>query len=402
MKQVLTNLGGNAVKFTSQGEVVVSMKLQKQDAQNVEIGFSVRDTGIGIAPEHQSRVFSVYSQAEVSTTRRFGGTGLGLSISRRLVELMGGELQLESELSVGSRFFFSLTLPIVVDVPPGLVVPVQIVPQTLTALVVDDNPVACDLSVAMLRGEGVQVDCARNGPEAVQIIHDRITAGIPAYQVVFLDWKMPGMDGWETARQMRAIEQAVNQPPALLIMVTANARDMLSQRTLDEQAMLNGFLAKPVSAAMLLDAVAYARLSDSRVSEVGSSQRKLDGMRILVVEDNLVNQQVAEELLTTEGALVSLAANGQLGVEAVAAAHPQFDVVLMDIQMPVLDGYGATQIIRDELGLTQLPVIAMSANAMASDRAASLAAGMVDHVGKPFDLAQLVTLLRLHAGWSEV
>ena len=401
LKQVLTNLGGNAVKFTSDGQVVVGMKLLEKEAQCVVIEFTVRDTGIGIALEHQSRIFGIYSQAEVSTTRRFGGTGLGLSISRRLVELMGGELKFESELGVGSNFYFRLTLPVVVDIPPELVVSVQIDPKTLTALVIDDNAVACDLTVAMLRAEGVQVECARNGREAVQIIQTRLREGLSAFHVIFLDWKMPDMDGWETARQIHDMQLTSAQAASLLIMVTANSREMLSQRTEQEQKMIDGFLAKPVSASMLLDAVVRARSMDSKESQVGSSQRRLEGMRILVVEDNMVNQQVADELLSSEGALVSLAANGQLGVESVAAADPQFDVVLMDIQMPVLDGHGATQIIRKELGLTQLPVIAMSANVMASDRAASLAIGMTDHVGKPFELAPLVTLLRRYAGWPE-
>ncbi len=401
LKQVLTNLGGNAVKFTSDGHVVVGMKLLEKEAQRVEIEFSVRDTGIGIALEHQSRIFGVYSQAEISTTRRFGGTGLGLSISRRLVELMGGELKFESELGVGSKFHFRLTLPVVVDIPPELVVPVQIDPKTLTALVVDDSAVACDLTVAMLRAEGVQVDCAHNGHEAVQMIQTRLREGLSAFQVIFLDWKMQDMDGWETARQIRDMQRTSALAASLLIMVTANSREMLSQRTEQEQGMIDGFLAKPVSASMLLDAVVRSRSSGAKESQVGSSQRRLEGMRILVVEDNLVNQQVADELLSSEGALVSLAANGQLGVESVAAADPQFDVVLMDIQMPVLDGYGATQVIRHELGLTRLPVIAMSANVMASDRAACLAIGMTDHVGKPFELAPLVTLLRRYAGWPE-
>ena len=179
-------------------------------------------------------------------------------------------------------------------------------------------------------------------------------------------------------------------------MVTANGRQMLAQRTEEEQRLINGFVVKPMTASMLYDAYVEAQSGNSSIRQLTrgrSSKRQLAGMRVLVVEDNLINQQVADELLTAEGAIVSLAANGQQGVDAVVAADPQFDVVLMDIQMPVLDGYGATHVIRKKLGLTNLPIVAMTANVMASDREACLAAGMNAHVGKPFDIAKLVSLL---------
>jgi CheY-like chemotaxis protein len=185
-------------------------------------------------------------------------------------------------------------------------------------------------------------------------------------------------------------------------MVTGNSRQLLSQRTREDQAMINGFLAKPVSTSMLLDAVAKARTGGATFSLVNlqaSSERRLEGMRLLVVEDNLFNQQVAEELLSREGALVSLAANGKIGVAALAAAAVPFDAVLMDLQMPVLDGYGATRLIREQLGLTSLPVIALSANALPQDRLASLAAGMSEHVGKPFEISELTEVLLAQTGW---
>jgi signal transduction histidine kinase/CheY-like chemotaxis protein len=259
--QVLINLSGNAIKFTERGAVVIQIKVQETNGARTTLRFAVRDSGIGIAPEHQKHIFSGFSQAEVSTTRRFGGTGLGLSISRRLVELMGGELALDSALGQGSTFYFTLTLD-AVDV------------------VLDGNPV----------------------PSA------------------------PVLES----------------------------------------------LTKP------------------------GRMKRLQGLRLLVVEDNLINQQVARELLTAEGATVDIAENGELGVAAVANAMPQFDVVLMDVQMPVMDGYTATQAIRVQLGLKNLPVIAMTANAMASDREACLAAGMNDFVGKPFDLTALVEKLLLY------
>jgi len=253
---------------------------------------------------------------------------------------------------------------------------------------------------AMLSARGFQVDAVQSGPEAIEQIQRRKDAALEPYQVIVLDWQMPGMDGWETAQQIRATPC---KTPPLLIMVTANGRQLLSQRTREEQSRLNGFLAKPVSASMLLEAVANAYTDGATtplVRQQGSSLRRLNGMRVLVVEDNLLNQQVAEELLSKEGALVALAANGQIGADAVAAATVQFDAVLMDLQMPVLDGYGATRLIREQLGFTELPVIALSANTLPRDRSDSLAAGMTEHVGKPFDISKLVEILVRVTGWA--
>ena len=253
LQQVLINLSGNAIKFTEKGEVVIQIRQLARTDADTTLRFSVKDSGIGIAADKLAHIFTGFSQAEASTTRRFGGTGLGLSISRQLVTLMGGELAVDSVLGQGSTFYFTLTLP-------------------ATELAADEK------------------------------------------------------------------EQVIKVPTV--------------------------------------------------------TQRRLEGMRLLVVEDNMINQQVAEELLSNEGALIEIAANGQLGVAAVAAANPPFDAVLMDLQMPVMDGFEATRAIRTELGLTQLPIIAMTANAMASDREACLAAGMNDHVGKPFNLPQLIKLLQ--------
>jgi signal transduction histidine kinase/CheY-like chemotaxis protein/CHASE1-domain containing sensor protein len=403
LKQVLTNLGANALKFTDSGVVVVGAKVTQRSEAAVEVEFYVRDTGIGIAPEHQEHIFSAFTQAEASTTRRFGGTGLGLAISRQLVERMGGVLRVESAQGVGSTFSFRMHMPTVSDVAREDVQVAGPVLVNRRLLVIDDNPLACELMLSMLAARGVQADAAHSGPQALSLVQGRRDAGLEPYQAIILDWQMPGMDGWETARQLRAQSRvAADLAPPLLIMVTANGRQLLSQRTHEEQAMINGFLAKPVSASMLLDSVANARTWGAAFSLANlqaSSERRLEGMRLLVVEDNLFNQQVAEELLSREGALVSLAANGKLGVAAVAAATVPFDAVLMDLQMPVLDGYGATRLIREQLGLTGLPVIALSANALPQDRVASLAAGMTEHVGKPFEISELTEVLLAHTGW---
>ena len=398
LQQVLTNLGGNAIKFTSAGQVVLALRAESATPESVVIGFSVQDSGIGIAYEHQAHIFDGFSQAEASTTRRFGGTGLGLAISKRLVALMGGDLQVSSSPGEGSTFRFSVAFARAGAIPPALELPSRVPPAPRSVLIVEDNPVAGRISLRAVQSWGWDAVLAGSGSQALAMVRAAMPPGPQAfpYSLVFMDWHMADMDGWETTRQLRQITKSCTGPEPIIIMVTAMGRDTLAHRSASEQAMINGFLVKPVTAHVLLEAVHEASLGNfglRRAARGRSSQRQLANMRILVVEDNLINQQVAEELLTAEGAVVSLAANGQLGVEAVAAAAPQFDVVLMDIQMPVLDGYGATRYIRETLKLANLPIIAMTANAMSSDREACLAAGMNDHVGKPFDIAKLVSLL---------
>jgi PAS domain S-box-containing protein len=412
LQQVLINLSGNAVKFTAEGEVVLSIKLLQRGAAAVRLEFAVRDTGIGIAPEHQAHIFDSFSQAEASTTRRFGGTGLGLSISQRLVRLMGGELGLASRVGRGSRFHFSIELAIA----PGR----AHVPMTrarLRVLFIDDNPTARELLLRMATALGWQAACAASGAQALVLLTSAAALGI-AYQFVFVDWQMPGLDGWQTIGRMRALGLADGAP--VLVMLTTHERELLAQRSQAEQSQLDGFLVKPVTAAMLLDAVAGTcadtaaggatspaaagtDVAADAAARPGAAQllagpwrtaARLDGLHLLVVEDNLNNQQVARELLEAEGAWVQIAGNGREGVEAVGAAEPGFDAVLMDLQMPVMDGFTATRHIRRELALPRLPIVAMTANALATDRAACLAAGMNDHVGKPFDLDTLVRVLQ--------
>ena len=412
LQQVLINLGGNAIKFTAQGEVVVSMAVVAREANAVTVEIAVRDTGIGIAPENQARIFSGFTQAEASTTRRFGGTGLGVAISQRLVGLMGAELKLDSALGQGSRFHFRITLPVVAvdaqdsaedscnDHPRDAARPAIAAPAApLRALVIDDNPTAREVLERMCLSLGWGVDTADSGAAALALLQARAAGGV-AYQAVFIDWQMPGLDGWQTSQRIRALGLTGDAP--VVVMVTAHGREMLAQRSEAEQALLDGFLVKPVTASMLFDAVVDARSEREQPHPSrgvrASAEHRLAGLHLLVVEDNLNNQQVARELLEGEGAIVQIANHGQEAVEAVAAAAPPFDVVLMDLQMPVMDGFTATRRIRHDLGLPTLPIVAMTANAMASDREACLAAGMNDHVGKPFDLDHLVRVLRKHAG----
>ena len=399
LQQVLINLAGNAVKFTAQGEVVLAIRVLAQDSAQVSLEVSVRDTGIGIAPENQARIFSGFTQAEASTTRRFGGTGLGVAISQRLVALMGGALQLDSTPGQGSRFHFTVTLPVAADLAQASA-PMPAAP--LRVLVVDDNPCARDVLQRMGDSLGWVVDVADSGEAALALLQAQAAQGISC-QAVFIDWQMPGLDGWATSQCIRTM--GLKGQPPVIVMVTAHGRDMLAQRSEAEQASLGGFLVKPVTASMLFDAVADAGLAAGvrRTSSpaTAAGPKRLAGLRLLVAEDNLNNQQVARELLEDEGASVQIASNGQQAVDAVAAAQPAFDVVLMDLQMPVMDGLAAARAIRQGLAMPALPIVAMTANALVSDRQACLAAGMNDHIGKPFDLDHLVRVLRTQAGLAD-
>ena len=393
LQQILINLCGNAVKFTQQGEVVLALKLRDRQPNAVSVDFEVRDSGIGISPEHQAHIFDGFSQAEASTTRRFGGTGLGLAISQRLARLMGAELRLESAPGQGSTFSFNVRFELAEGALAGDVPGLPAPSAVSRVLVVDDNASARDVMASLARSLGWQVDLARSGEEALQLLMQGPTG---SYQAVFMDWSMPGMDGWETSRQIRAL--LTSEPAPVIVMVTAHGREQLAQRAQSEQGLLDGVLIKPVTASMLLQAMAGAH--QARVPQVAdgkapTGRRRLQGLRLLLAEDNVINQQVARELLEREGAQVQVANHGADAVAAVQRAQPLFDAVLMDLQMPVMDGLSATREIRQKLGLASLPVIAMTANAMSSDRDDCLAAGMNDHVGKPFDLEHLVqTLLR--------
>ncbi len=402
LQQVLTNLIGNAAKFTERGEIALALKMIRMDESTVEIEFSVRDTGIGISEVNRQQIFEGFAQAENSTARRFGGTGLGLAISTRLVKLMGGALRVDSEPGLGSRFFFllqfarSANASVLKDKYAALSIPGMTRDRPLRVLVVDDNQSARDVMTAMIEALGWHCDTLTSGREALAALQRRVDLAQP-YDVVFMDWKMPELDGWQTTRIIRASHSAPKTP--VIIMVSAHGREALATRLRDEPAVLDGFLVKPVTASMMFDAVADARAGEAPVNAVALHRpptTRLAGLRLLVVEDNLLNQQVAFELLSHEGAQVTVASTGRAGVAAAVAARPAFDAVLMDIQMPDIDGYAATAAIRRHDDLHSLPIIAMTANVMAEDKAACLAAGMNDHVGKPIDLDALVTTVLRH------
>ena len=403
LRQVLLNLAGNALKFTDQGEVVIGIQLLEHNADEAELEFSVRDTGIGIPADKLDYVFEGFSQAESSTTRRFGGTGLGLAISKRLIELMGGTLNVESEYGKGSRFFFIARFAVAQGVPitagasvrgsgaePALMAPAG---GPLHVLIVDDNALAREILQTMAASMGWKVESFVSGEAALALLQK---PDAPSYDLILMDWRMPGMDGWETTRKIRQI--TVDGRTPVVIMVTAAGREMLSKKPASEADLIDGYLVKPITASMLYEAVAEAIVerSGGRIArQAQQGNQRLCGLRLLVVEDNLLNQQIAQELLEGSGAVVSMASCGLEGVAQALAAKPPFDAILMDVQMPDIDGLEATRRIRAEERMHTVPIIAMTANAMESDKEACRVAGMVDHVAKPIDLeAMIATILR--------
>lgn len=393
LQQVLINLAGNALKFTSEGQVVVSIHQILDTEENITVRIAVSDTGIGINSQQLLRIFEGFTQAEASTSRRFGGTGLGLVICKRLVSLMGGDLQVESQEGVGSRFWFDITLDIadkslLRSFCPG-------VDEHIRVLVVDDNAMASELLVRTVRALGWKADEVSGGAQAVESVLCAQASGEP-YNVVLMDWRMPVVDGLSAAQM---IQQSSNSlPPPMIIMITAYGREVLADANKDGNAPFVGFLTKPITPKQLADAVNQAFSGGSSFPTAYKTPnldrpKRLSGLRLLVVEDNEFNRQVADELLTSEGAHVTLAEGGLEGVKKVVEERVSFDVVLMDIQMPDIDGLEATRRIRSHDEFLELPILAMTANASISDREECIAAGMNEHVGKPIDLEHLVATL---------
>jgi len=388
--QVLLNLANNAVKFTDGGEVVVGVSADDVTAERATLRFFVRDTGIGLNEEQRARLFQSFSQADASTTRRYGGTGLGLAISRRLVGLMHGEIGVDSEPGAGSTFWFTAGFERR-DAEPRADASASVDDlRGMRVLAVDDNATAREILRSMLDTFQHRTEVARSGAEALAAIEAADRAGEP-FDVVLMDWKMPGMDGVETVRSLRALE-GLHAAPRVL-MVTAFGKEELMEQARD--VALDGVLIKPVSPSMLNDgimeafgrqATATGRGAARRAAE-SAVQRKLAGARVLLVEDNDTNQEIALELLGQAGILAEVADNGREALELLEEGT--FDGVLMDMQMPVMDGVTATREIRRQPRFRDLPVIAMTANAMAGDRERCLEAGMNDHIAKPINVQEM-------------
>jgi two-component system sensor histidine kinase/response regulator len=391
--QVLINLLGNAVKFTEKGEIRLTGRLLEQAGDKVKLRFSVTDTGIGMTKEQAGRLFQAFSQADTSTSRKYGGTGLGLAISKRLVELMGGSIWVDSEPGRGSTFSFTGWFGLS-EAIARKVVPVRL--GSLKALIVDDNAAAREVLEDQLKNIGAELQQVASGAEAIVAVK-QADAGRP-FDVILLDWHMPGLDGVETARRIRADSNLTSVPA--IIMVTAFGREEV--RSEAERAGVNGFLIKPVNQSTLVDALVeiFAPEQMSAVREaVEATTYDLNGLRVLLAEDNAINQQIAVELLEGVGAAVDVVSNGREAVDRLLAtgADIRYDVVLMDLQMPEMDGYQATALIRAEPGLVDLPIIAMTAHAMAEERDRCLAAGMRAHITKPIDPDVLYrTLAQFH------
>jgi signal transduction histidine kinase/DNA-binding response OmpR family regulator/HPt (histidine-containing phosphotransfer) domain-containing protein len=385
--QILINLVNNAIKFTERGEVVVSVALEERFDQRVRLHFSVRDSGIGMTAEQTARVFQPFSQADTSTTRKYGGTGLGLSISKRLLEMMGGAIWVESAPGIGSTFHFTAWFGIGSEEKPKRFIPDL---AGVRALVVDDNAHAREILTEALKVFALRADSVATGEDAVRAI--AAADAQDPYQLVLMDWHMPGMDGIEASRIIKRDHRLQHVPK--IVMITAFGReDVLTGAV---EAGMDGYLLKPVNASLLYDTLVelfgvgvpgeYAR-----AVKPGSHEQNAQGLRILVVEDNEINQQVARELLEFAGAIVTIARNGAeavkilTGSEQNPAPGPAFDIVLMDLQMPEMDGYAASRLIRSNPRFQKLPIIALTAHAVAEERQRCLEAGMNDHVSKPID-----------------
>jgi CheY-like chemotaxis protein/HPt (histidine-containing phosphotransfer) domain-containing protein len=390
--QVLTNLCNNAVKFTDVGEIVISTKVLERQDEWVMLQFSVRDTGVGMTPEQQSKLFQAFSQADMSTTRKYGGTGLGLTISKRLVNMMGGEIWVASEAGKGSEFLFTAKFGMARRLSRRRLEP-SVDLRGMRVLVVDDNASSREILQSLLETMTFDVTVAASAEEGIAELEKE--APSHPYHLVVMDWKMPGMDGLKATEVIKSLP-SLSQKPKVII-ATAYGREEVMQRS--DKVGVDGFLLKPVAQSVLFDSIMIAFGKDVRehgpVERVSKSDadesRKIRGASVLLVEDNEINQQVAEEILQQAGLLVRIAENGREAVEMVKAGH--FDAVLMDIQMPVMGGFEATQEIRQDARFENLPIIAMTAHAMAGDRERSIEVGMNDHVTKPVDPDQLISAL---------
>jgi CheY-like chemotaxis protein len=386
--QVLNNLLSNAIKFTEKGGITVRVKVQEHLADEAMLLFQVIDTGIGLSSEQVGNLFTAFTQADSSITRKYGGTGLGLTISKRLVELMGGTIWCESTPGQGSTFSFTARLKLS-DKPPETIETSLVSFDSLEVLAVDDNPTALELIKEALSKQGIKkVTTLSSGDEA--IVYLKNAESKP--DLIMVDWKMPHLDGIETIKQINQSAQLAQS--SLIVMVTAYNRDEIlgPAKTLGVSKVLT----KPLTDSYLHDCLMELfgkapKFADKPKKKFkGDEVKAIKGSKILLVEDNEVNQLVASKILGNAGFVVTIAPDGQKAVDIVQ--KETFDLVLMDIQMPIMDGLTAAKRIR-EMGYLDLPIVAMTAHAMSSDRDLSLQAGMNDHVNKPINVKELFATL---------
>ena len=389
LQQILVNLAGNAIKFTPAGEVLVEVSLAERAGDHAVLRFEVRDTGIGMTAAQQAQLFTAFSQGDESITRRFGGTGLGLAISKHLVHLMGGRIDIDSTEGEGSRFWFSLPFAVLQDAPDERRRPAL---GQLRLLVADDNQTSRQLIGKLIHSWGWEVDAVDSGAAALALYRRRENAGQP-YDVVLADWHMPGMDGLATAKAIRQAAFGKKQP--VVVMVNAFARDRLEEISSATEADV--VLMKPITGSSLFDALHQALTTQDGVDEHAMPGRQagdqLRGVHFLLVEDNLLNQTVARGILEHMGATLDVVGDGLQAVERLRAEAARYQIVLMDMQMPVMDGFSATRMIRGELRLT-LPVIAMTAGVLASERERCVSAGITDFIAKPVVVEEMLDVIK--------
>ncbi|HXP89456.1 MAG TPA: response regulator, partial [Fibrobacteria bacterium] len=392
--QILINLTGNAIKFTEHGSVAVSMELLSRTGDAATLRFSVRDTGIGIPRDKQAGLFLAFTQADTSTTRRFGGTGLGLAICRLLVEKMGGSIEVESEEGRGSVFRFTVVLR--TEAPRD---PDEAPLGRLEVLVADDNEMSRDAVSAVAASMGWQTLAVESGKEAIRETLERM-AGEKPFDILLLDWKMPDLDGLETVARLR--EQLRTNTPPIVLLATAYSREELGKHP--ESRNVDGILSKPVTGSSLYNAVMEARQRRGRASprERGPRVKRLSGIRVLVVDDNEANRELMEAIFADEGAKAELAVNGHAAVQWLKANPQAVDLVLMDVQMPHMDGYTAARLIREDPLTAALPIVALSAGVFRSEQEAALQAGMDDFVPKPFHVKDLIAVILRLTGRTPV
>ncbi|MBI1834316.1 MAG: response regulator, partial [Burkholderiales bacterium] len=393
LEQVLVNLTANAIKFTEQGEILLTANLIAKDEKLMTLRFSVKDTGIGIPKEKQAHIFSAFSQADVSTTRRFGGTGLGLTICWNLVSMMGGEIGVISDPGAGSEFWFTVqfewvSLPQIAETDMA----------KLQVLITDDNETARITLTNTVRSIGWNATTSESGLDAIQKVKIKHDGG-HYYDVILVDWKMPGMDGLTLATKIK--KQYKQDASPIVLMVTAFSRDELLRQSAAKA--IDGVLTKPVTSSTLYNSVAEALRSrsqhehpDGPPAVIKRKTRRLLGVRILVVDDSEINREVARRILKSEGGIIFLSNDGQSAVDWLSNQQNKVDVVLMDVQMPVMDGYEATRQLRTIAPIANLPIIALTAGAFKVQRNAAQEAGMDAFVSKPFNVEELVeTIQRL-------
>ena len=386
------NLLGNAIKFTEQGHVLLEVQLLQRRAHEVSLRVAVEDSGIGIPEDKLAAIFEKFTQADTSATRRYGGTGLGLSISQQLIELMGGQIQVQSRAGKGSRFWFDLTLPL--DPEPVQELATEADFDGLRVLVVDDNNVNRHMMHRLLESWGLRCSCYDSAEQAHAALRRGVADGDP-YELALLDFQMPGQDGEQLGRAIKADPETAD---TVLIMLTSVGRQGDAKRL--ENGGFSGYLLKPIRATQLratmvavwgahkqgqtVGLVTRHLLCESKSNQEQTAQAigQAPRARVLVAEDNRVNQKVAVRILEKLNCRVDVAANGREALDLLESLS--YDMVFMDCQMPELDGYEATLEIRHRQGTgRRIPVIAMTAHALQGDRERCLAAGMDDYMSKP-------------------